>query len=84
VVGFVWSNDPESEAGCSIATGRVTQAGLVKGDEPDKKGHPSSSRMGVGHGGTTPPLKRICVQETSEIPWIGLTNRQQPGCKDRN
>ena len=39
VVGLVWSNDPESYAGGSVATGRVTQAGQVKGDDPDKKGH---------------------------------------------
>jgi hypothetical protein len=35
VVGLVWSNDPESYAGGSIATGRVTHAGQVEGDDPD-------------------------------------------------
>jgi hypothetical protein len=35
VVGLVGSNDPESYAGGSIATGRVTQAGQVEGDDPD-------------------------------------------------
>jgi hypothetical protein len=35
VVGLVWSNDPESYAGGSIATGRATNAGLNKGDDPD-------------------------------------------------
>jgi hypothetical protein len=40
VVGFVWSNDPESYAGGSVATGRAIQAGQVKGDDTDKKGHP--------------------------------------------
>jgi hypothetical protein len=29
------SNDPESYAGGSVATGRVSLAGQVKGDEPD-------------------------------------------------
>jgi hypothetical protein len=31
VVGLVWSNDPESHAGGSIATGRATHAGQSKG-----------------------------------------------------
>jgi len=31
---------------------------------------------------TTPPRKRICVQETSEMPRAGLTNRR-PGCKEK-
>jgi len=62
VVGLLWSNDTQSYTGSSIATGRVTQAGQVKGNDPDKKG-------------TTPPQKRICVQETSEMPWPRLTNR---------
>jgi hypothetical protein len=35
VVGLVWSNDPESYAGGSVATGRVTHAGQVEGDDPD-------------------------------------------------
>jgi hypothetical protein len=35
VVGIVWSNDPESYAGGSVATGRVYLAGQVKGDDPD-------------------------------------------------
>jgi hypothetical protein len=35
VVGLVWSNDPESYAGGSVATGRITHAGQVEGDDPD-------------------------------------------------
>jgi hypothetical protein len=35
VVGIMWSNDPESYAGGSEATGRVSLAGQVKGDDPD-------------------------------------------------
>jgi hypothetical protein len=35
VVGLTWSNDPESYAGGSIATGRFSLAGQVKGDDPD-------------------------------------------------
>jgi hypothetical protein len=35
VAGPAWSNDPESYAGGSIATGRGSLAGQVKGDDPD-------------------------------------------------
>jgi hypothetical protein len=37
VVGLAWSNDLESHAGSSAATGRVSHAGQVKGDDPYKK-----------------------------------------------
>jgi hypothetical protein len=40
IVGLEWSNDPESYAGGSVATGRVSLAGQVKGDDPDKKRYP--------------------------------------------
>jgi len=33
--GLEWSNDPESYAGGSIATGRASLAGKVKGDDSD-------------------------------------------------
>jgi len=33
--GLEWSNDPESYAGSSVATSRVSLAGKVKGDDPD-------------------------------------------------
>jgi hypothetical protein len=36
MVGLAWSNDPASYTGGSIATGRVSQVGQVKGDDPDK------------------------------------------------
>ena len=35
VGGLERSNDPESYAGGSVATGRVSQVGEVKGDGPD-------------------------------------------------
>jgi hypothetical protein len=35
VVGLACLQDPESYAGGSIATGRVSHAGQVKGDRPD-------------------------------------------------
>jgi len=38
-VGFACSRDPESYPGGSIATGKVSHAGQVKGEEPDEKGY---------------------------------------------
>ena len=35
VGGLERSNDPESYAGGSVATGRVSLAGQVEGDDPD-------------------------------------------------
>jgi hypothetical protein len=33
-MGIMGSNDPESDAGGSVATGRVSLVGQVKGDDP--------------------------------------------------
>jgi hypothetical protein len=44
----VWSNDPESYAGGSVATGRVSLAGQVKGDDSDQKGYPGPPGWGLG------------------------------------
>jgi hypothetical protein len=41
--GFVWSNDSESYAGRSVATGRASRVRQVKGDDPDKKGYAASA-----------------------------------------
>jgi hypothetical protein len=38
VLGLAWSYDPEGYAGGSVAAGRVSHAGQVKGDNPYKKG----------------------------------------------
>ena len=35
-VGLVWSNDPERYAGGSVATGRVSYARHVRGNDPDE------------------------------------------------
>jgi len=54
VVGLAWSNDPESYAGSSVAAGRASNAGQVKGDDPFKKGIAGISKVGVGRGATSP------------------------------
>jgi hypothetical protein len=48
VVGFECSRDPESYAGGSVATGRVTHARQVKGQELDEEGYPGSPGWGLG------------------------------------
>jgi hypothetical protein len=48
VVGFGCSRDPESYAGRSVATGRSTLAGQVKGKEPDEEGYPCPPGWGLG------------------------------------
>jgi len=63
VVGLAWSNDPESNAGSSITTGRTSQARQIKGDGPDKKGYPALPGWGLGVGLTTPPHKKIFFVE---------------------
>jgi hypothetical protein len=50
VAGLVWSNNPESYAGASVAAGRASHAKGVKGDDPDKKGHPGPPGWGLGVG----------------------------------
>jgi hypothetical protein len=48
VVDLAWSNDPKSYAGDSVATGRVSYARLVKGDDSHKKRYPGSPGLWVG------------------------------------
>jgi len=50
VVGAMWSNDPESYAGCTVATSRTSNARQVKGDDPDEKGYPSLPGWGWAWG----------------------------------
>jgi len=45
----MWSNDSDSSAEGSAATGRVSHARQVKGDDLDKKGYPGPPGWGVEH-----------------------------------
>jgi hypothetical protein len=58
VEGLTWSYDLES-----VATGRVTHAGQVKGDDPDKQGYPGPPVWGLGVGLTTSPRKKTLTVE---------------------
>jgi hypothetical protein len=66
VVSFEGSWDPESYAGGSVATGRVTHAGQVK--EPDEEGYPGSPGWGLGVRLTTSHRKNLIVQKLENQP----------------
>jgi hypothetical protein len=57
-VGLVWSNETESYAGGSIASGRARK---VKGDETDNKGYLGSPGWGLGMGLTTQTHKKYVL-----------------------
>jgi hypothetical protein len=61
-MGLVWSNNPENCAGSSIATGRVSHARKVKGDDPDKRGYPELPGLGLSVGLTTSPHRKYCFE----------------------
>ena len=67
VVGLAWSNDPESYAGGSDATGMASRARQVKGDDPDKKGYPDPPCCGLHVRLTISPHKTYICWETSNI-----------------
>jgi hypothetical protein len=46
----------------AYATGRVSHAKQVKGDEPDEKGYPGPPGWGLGVRLTTPPHKKYCYE----------------------
>jgi hypothetical protein len=66
VVGLVWSSDPVSYVGGRVATGRVSLAGQVKGDDPDQKEYPGSPGWELGLRLTTSHRKNC--HETEKKP----------------
>jgi hypothetical protein len=44
----------------AFATGRVSHAIQIKGDDPDEKGYPGPPGWGLGVMLTTPPHKKYC------------------------
>ena len=43
----MWSIDPETYAGGSVATGRASHARHYEGDDPDRKGFPGPPDWGL-------------------------------------
>jgi hypothetical protein len=68
---FVWSNDPQSYAGGSNATGGTCHARQVTSDDPDKKGYPGPPEWGLGVGLTTPPHKTYLLLNFNQSPRMG-------------
>ena len=63
MVGLAWSDDPESYAGSTVATGRVYDAGQVKGDDPDEKGYLGTPGWQLGVRPTTSLRKKPCAEK---------------------
>jgi hypothetical protein len=61
----VWSNDPESYAGVSVATGRASHTRHVTDDDPDKKGYPGPPGWGLGCEDEA--YTKLCHAAKSEI-----------------
>jgi len=57
VLGLEWSNDPVSYTVGSTATGSVSLAGQVKGDDLDSKGYSSPPGWGLSVGLMTYAIK---------------------------
>jgi hypothetical protein len=59
----------------AYATGRVSHARQVKGDDPDEKGYPGPPVWGLGVKITTPPHKKILLRDLKRRP------RSTQGCR---
>jgi hypothetical protein len=53
---------PRATLAVAYATGRVSHARQVKGDDPDKKGSPGPPGWGLGVRLTTPLRKKYCYE----------------------
>lgn len=57
----MWSNDPESYAGGSVAIGRASYATQVNGDDLNKKGYPGPPSCGLGVRLTILPRQKYLI-----------------------
>lgn len=71
MVGVVWSNDPESYTGSSVATSRVSHARQVKGEDPGKKGYPVPPGRKLGLRMTTSPHNKCPVEKLLKLDTDG-------------
>jgi hypothetical protein len=68
---LAWSHDPESYNCGSVATGRVSHDGQVKGDDPHKKGSPGPPGWWLCIGFQPPPGKKNlnCCKAFNDCSW---------------
>jgi hypothetical protein len=57
---------PRAMREVAYATGRASHARQVKGDDPDKKGHPGPPGWGFGVGLKTPHSKKLIVTKVEQ------------------
>ena len=78
---LAWCNDPESYAGGSVATGRATLAGQVKGEHPDKERYYGPPGWELGVLLATAPRKKIHCCEGSTRKFCLNRPRPTQGCR---
>jgi hypothetical protein len=68
----VWSNDPVAMLAAAYATGRVSHARRVKGDDPDEKGYPGPPGWGLAWGCVGYTVKNLLLRKSKKgkAGWI--------------
>ena len=64
---LVWSKNPEGYVGGSVATGKNSHAGKVKGEKPEETGQSGPPGWGLGVIQANSPRKNAYVEKTSKI-----------------
>jgi hypothetical protein len=71
---------PRAVLAVAYATGRASHARQVKGDDPDKKGLPWSSRFGVWRAANNPTVKNLLLRISKKgKSWMDLTMMERVG-----
>jgi hypothetical protein len=65
---------PRAMLAVAYATGKVSHARQVKGDDPDKKGYPGPPGWGFGVGLTTPHSKKPCYESRTKEKLDGFND----------